>query len=77
MECLDGCGQPDNCECDKGLWADNPPEKYERNMDDYRNAPSGIGPKVVGWRDKPHRLIYDLCYEVELLRRKLAENESK
>lgn len=32
----------------------------EYTLDDYRNAPSGIGPLAAEWRDKPHRLVYDL-----------------
>lgn len=35
---------------------------------DYRLAPSGEGPLKNEWRDKPHRLIYDLVGEVERLR---------
>jgi len=38
------------------------------NIEDYRNAPSGIGPQADEWNDKPHRLIYDLCAEIERLR---------
>ena len=34
---------------------------------DYRNAPSNSGPLAAQWIDKPHRLIYDLCGEVERL----------
>jgi len=34
-------------------------------LDDYRNAPSGIGPLAAEWRDKPHRLVYDLCTALE------------
>ena len=34
-------------------------------IDDYRNAPSGIGPLAAEWKDKPHRLIYDLCNLLE------------
>lgn len=30
-------------------------------LEDYRNAPSGIGPLASEWQDKPHRLLYDLC----------------
>lgn len=45
------------------------------NTDDYRNAPSGIGPLAAEWKDKPHRLIYDLCGEVERLRASVAEFE--
>jgi hypothetical protein len=32
---------------------------------DYRNAPSNIGPLAFEWQDKPHRLVYDLCREIE------------
>ncbi len=35
--------------------------------DDYKNAPSGIGPKSDEWKDKPHRLVYDVCSEIEKL----------
>jgi hypothetical protein len=38
------------------------------NTDDYRNAPDGLGPLATEWKDKPHRLIYDLVAEVERLR---------
>ena len=37
------------------------------NTDEYRNAPSGMGPHAYDWKDKPHRLIYDLCAEVDRL----------
>jgi len=30
-------------------------------LEDYRDAPSGIGPLAAEWKDKPHRLVYDLC----------------
>jgi len=29
-------------------------------LDDYRLAPSGDGPHAFTWKDKPHRLVYDL-----------------
>lgn len=38
------------------------------NTSDYRVAPSGMGPHADTWADKPHRLIYDLCNEVDRLR---------
>jgi hypothetical protein len=34
-------------------------------LEDYRNAPSGIGPLAAQWKDKPHRLLYDLCTTLE------------
>ena len=33
--------------------------------EDYRNAPSDIGPLAATWKDKPHRLVYDLCTRLE------------
>lgn len=36
--------------------------------EDYRNAVNGTGPEAGQWADKPHRLVYDLCDEVERLR---------
>lgn len=44
----------------------------EINTADYRNAPSGIGPRAAEWKDKPHRLVYDLCTEVERLREAIS-----
>lgn len=38
------------------------------SVEDYRNAPGGIGPQAAQWADKPHRLIYDLCREINRLR---------
>lgn len=37
------------------------------NTQDYRIAPGGEGPQAATWKDKPHRLVYDLCGEVERL----------
>ncbi len=28
---------------------------------EYRLAPSGEGEQASTWKDKPHRLVYDLC----------------
>jgi hypothetical protein len=44
--------------------------------EDYRNACSGegeFGSLGYEWSDKPHRLVYDLCGEIEDLRRQIAE----
>lgn len=35
---------------------------------DYLDALSGVGPLAHDWRDKPHRLVYDLVAEVRRLR---------
>ena len=44
----------------------------EEQIQNYRNAPGGIGPFANEWKDKPHRLIYDLC---DALEAKLAPSE--
>lgn len=44
--------------------------------DDYRAALSGNGEFLslgYEWTDKPHRLVYDLCGEVDYLQSLLAE----
>lgn len=41
---------------------------WKFDINEYRLAPSGQGPKAGQWGDKPHRLVYDLCNEVERLR---------
>ena len=33
----------------------------------YRLAPSGYGDQALEWMDKPTRLVYDLCDEIERL----------
>jgi hypothetical protein len=38
------------------------------DTDDYRTAPGDRGPKAFTWKDKPHRLVYSLCEEVERVR---------
>jgi len=41
------------------------------DANDYYRAPSGIGPLAAEWKDKPHRLLYDLAREVKLLQKLL------
>jgi hypothetical protein len=41
-------------------------------IDEYRNAPSGIGPHADQWTDKPHRLVYDLCKALTTLQQEKA-----
>lgn len=50
---------------------------YGTTTDDYRKAPGGDGNSilVLNWNDKPHRLIYDLCNEVDRLRAILDAHE--
>ncbi len=32
---------------------------------DLRRAISGEGPRAYDWQDKPHRLVFDACREIE------------
>ena len=32
---------------------------------EVRLAISGEGPRAYDWSDKPHRIVYDLCREIE------------
>jgi hypothetical protein len=52
----------------KAILEQNNKTTTELNTKDYRDAPGGIGPQASEWEDKPHRLIYDLCGEIERLR---------
>lgn len=45
------------------------------NTEEYRLAPSNMGPLAATWKDKPHRLVYDLCSEVGCLQSKLEVAE--
>ena len=38
-----------------------------------RMAIEGDGPRSGDWADKPHRLVFDLCREIEHLRLSLSE----
>lgn len=40
-------------------------------LEDYRNAPSNIGPLAAQWIDKPHRLVYDLKTALEKVARQV------
>lgn len=40
-------------------------------LEDYRNAPSNVGPLAAQWIDKPHRLVYDLSTALEGIVRKV------
>ncbi len=44
------------------------PKGLALNLADYRRALGGEGPLAAQWKDKPHRLVYDLCTEISLLR---------
>lgn len=41
--------------------------------DEARKAPGGKGEYAAMWADKPHRLVYDLCGEVDRMRSRLAD----
>ena len=38
---------------------------------DLRIAVSGEGPRAYDWQDKPHRLLYDACAEIETQAREI------
>ncbi len=40
-------------------------DRLDYTLDDYWNAPSGVGPLAATWADKPHRLLYDLIAEMD------------
>ena len=47
------------------------------NTETYRLAPGDEGEQAFNWKDKPHRLIYDLCAEIELLQAVLKTKEKE
>lgn len=47
----------------------------EYTLDDYRNAPSGVGPLAAQWADKPHRLVYDLASKLTQAEARVAALE--
>ena len=38
------------------------------SISEYHHAPSGKGPLAAEWKDKPHRLLYDLLGEIRYLK---------
>jgi len=48
----------------------------EYTLDNYINAPGGEGPLKYQWKDKPHRLVYDLVIELKELQSKRLTRES-
>jgi hypothetical protein len=47
------------------------------NITDYLNAPAGDGPLAQEWKDKPHRLIYDLISEIIKLRKEQKSDRTR
>lgn len=43
------------------------PERMPHRLEDYYEAPSGRGPLAGEWRDKPHRLLYELIKHIAWL----------
>ena len=39
----------------------------------YRDAVNKTGPLAYDWDDKPHRLVYDLCKEMDRLQAALTK----
>lgn len=42
---------------------------------DYHHGVAGKGPHAYTWEDKPHRLVYDLTYELAELRNEITGHE--
>lgn len=52
--------------------------RKDSTTQDYRIAISGegeFGSLGYDWADKPHRLVYDLCGEVDALKKTIIEHE--
>ena len=50
------------------------------DTDDYRHAMGGRAKDPLlnyNWRDKPHRLVYDLCREIERLQEELEQMRAR
>ena len=47
-----------------------------RSTADYRKSVSEGGPMYAAWENKPHRLVYDLCDEIDRLAKKLKRLRS-
>lgn len=45
------------------------------NSRDYRDAPNGDGPHATAWKDKPHRLLWDVCDDLDRLQSQLTMAE--
>lgn len=45
----------------------------EEMIEAGRNAPSGTGPWADTWKDKPHRIVYDLASALGTVQRELAD----
>lgn len=58
-----------------GKWSASVEMTNGYSTEDYRKAPNRGGPMAYAWCDKPHRLIYDLCDEVERLHAALKDKE--
>ena len=41
--------------------------ELRRLIDDCKQGVSGDGPLAAEWKDKPHRLVYDLCRALDLM----------
>mgnify|MGYP003426348881 CR=1 FL=1 len=44
---------------------------------DLRRAVSGQGPRAYDWSDKPHRLLYDACREIEQQSSRIQQLETE
>jgi hypothetical protein len=44
------------------------PFMTDKELEDYKLGPSGIGDQADTWKDKPHRLVYDLVSEIKRMK---------
>lgn len=65
--------QPETPEWKDGRWTASVELSDGYTTEDYRKAPSNDGPFAYTWRDKPHRLVYDLEQACESLSRLLEQ----
>lgn len=49
----------------------------DKDLQDYRAAVCGEGPQAYNWKDKPHRLVFDLVELCEIARAKIKELEEE
>lgn len=64
-------------------WWRDPGHSWDEPLDTeaYRDAVAGVGRNEFGtlgynWVDKPHRLVFDLCREIERLRGEERDDDS-
>ena len=75
--CGHGGFAPSACACCSAGCRPEADARGPLDLEAYKTAPSGWGAKAYEWKDKPHRLVYDLCNEIAALRAQLAALEKE